>query len=405
MKRLDEIMGCERSLDSVTRALHFGAASLAPRVAGALHVTCSDETELECAEAFQRGFAQYLLPSLKSTRKSPFRVANLGGRYEWAAIRIAERHFMGPADDPRLLLVKINSHVAAPPPESTHFGLLQRYGLPSTCCGALHAVLDGDVRPFAEDLRQAFLSEGKDRIAMLNDPDVVPPDYRALFAAVVSARLQARTALLDIQEYMHEGGGPVVAQVVACVTINRPDRDTEMVVGYYVDDERENPTAIRYGGLGDDPSTYRLDNDHGNLKITDDQVGTKRGVRDHRKMVLDSWREQPAASRIKVHASDLGRAREALSGGERRRQVNAKAILKMALPVLAEVAPVPAAVLMFAHGLGGIHHAFRIHQLTDDLDRSDSAREFIDEIHEKLDHLDADTAEALLNLLHKEYAS
>jgi len=56
MEQLRELVGRERSLREVAEALHFLAVDLAAAAVGAMLVTCADETEHECVEAFQHGF-------------------------------------------------------------------------------------------------------------------------------------------------------------------------------------------------------------------------------------------------------------------------------------------------------------------------------------------------------------
>ena len=110
-----------------------------------MRVTCSDEAEQENVEAFQRQFVRYLLPSLKFSSKSPFRVANLGGRYQWGSVRIAEDHYAlaQGADHWKMLVVKMSSHVAViETPTGLEFGKASRYGADSTYCGALDAVIN-----------------------------------------------------------------------------------------------------------------------------------------------------------------------------------------------------------------------------------------------------------------------
>ena len=69
MESIKAIIGRERPLREVAQALHFAARPLRAPVVGAMHLTCSDETEFECTEALQQGFVQYLLPPLKFARK------------------------------------------------------------------------------------------------------------------------------------------------------------------------------------------------------------------------------------------------------------------------------------------------------------------------------------------------
>jgi hypothetical protein len=74
------------------------------------------------------------------------------------------------------------------------------------------------------------------------------------------------------------------------------------------------------------------------------------------------------------------------------------------LPVLAEVAPVPVAVLLFSEGAASIHHAFRIDSLTRDLEASSDARDVLRDMHAEIDQLDPGRAAALVRLLAEEYA-
>ena len=63
----------------------------------------------------------------------------------------------------------------------------------------------------------------------------------------------------------------------------------------------------------------------------------------------------------------------------------------------------PAAILMFADGAVGIHHAFRIHKLAGEMGGSAEARQILDDIHGKIDGMEPDRAEALLELLVNEF--
>lgn len=93
MRSLHHLLGLEQDLDHVCYTLRRSVDKQNSAAVGAVHVTCSDESERESIEAFQRAFVEPLLPALKLWSKCPFRTSNLGGRYEWGAIRIAEQHF------------------------------------------------------------------------------------------------------------------------------------------------------------------------------------------------------------------------------------------------------------------------------------------------------------------------
>ena len=102
MRRIQDLLGREVNLDACNRALRDFAQSQRASVVGAVHVTCSDECEREAVESFQQWVVDALLPELKFSARSAFRSANLGARYEWGAVRIAEEHFASAELYPRL---------------------------------------------------------------------------------------------------------------------------------------------------------------------------------------------------------------------------------------------------------------------------------------------------------------
>jgi hypothetical protein len=387
-----------------------------------VHVTCADEAEAECAEAFQQGFVQYLLPPLKFARRSAMRVSNLGGRYEWGAIRLADLHFTPPGTpaSPRLMVVKINAHVALEPTNRSvapragaadaatvwegergfRLGAWTRYGRDSPCCSALHSLLHGGHEPWVEELREAFDSEGKTRIAALNDAQAVDPAFRSLFAAIVSARLQAPKAVLDIQEL--QPASPIRFIVLPCVTINRHERDTEILCGVYAIDDSPDK-AVTYFGLGDDPRAYRVRLQNHQMQVTDDELGTKRAARNHRAVVRSEWKARRGSQRAAIDDPRLERIRDDVARNKHRHHQHARTLLRMTLPILAQAMPVPAAVILFAEGAAGIHHAFRAHRLARELSGTEEARKILAEVHDRIDQMDPAKAEALVELLVREY--
>jgi hypothetical protein len=259
MERLQHLIGREVDLERVAGTLRECVKAFGTPVIGAHHVTCSDESEIECLDVFQRTFVEKLLPSLGPEKKSAFRTSNLGGRYEWGAARIAEHNYATPEsrEMTKCILIKVNGHVSvAQTPEGLLYGPMERYHSESNACGALHALLAGADEPFARALRDAFTADGNDRIATLLDESRVDPRYRYLIAALVSTRLQAGRALQDVKDYQEVT--PTVYLIVPCVTLNRPGPDTEIVCGYYVADYRTSDAAVEYHGLGDDPARYRV---------------------------------------------------------------------------------------------------------------------------------------------------
>lgn len=364
-----------------------------------MHITCADETEHECATAFQHGFAQYVLPPLKFAQNSPFRLANLGGRYEWGAVAIAEEHYATEASKAawKLLVVKVNAHVAVAR-RGTHrtYGALERYGRSSACCGALAGLLEGVVAPFARPLREAFTSEGKDRLAVLRDPALVPEPVRGLYAALVSARLQARAVMLDIQDQVTPS--PTLYVVLPCVTLNLPGPDTEILCGAYIADQRGSEPVDEYFGLGDDPTAYEVREEHDQLLVSDPQSDVLRPARNHRSMVLSTWRAKTRTS-SSIRDPRLGRIHDDVEKSKHHHHPHARLLLKTLLVVLAEASPIPAALMLFGAGAVGIHHAFKMHRLTRDEADVEAARRILDELHQRVDHIDPEQARQVLEEL------
>lgn len=271
MDTLSRLIGVEHELEEVGVALCRFAERVGAVEFGALHVTCSDESEREASAAFDRSFVRRVLPELKPGQRVAFRSINLGARYEWGAIRVAEEHYATPAahEGPKLVVAKINSHVAArATPEGVEYGWLDRYGDEhSACCGALRGMLEGSTLPAIFELRDAMAYDGLDRRAVLADPNRVPTQVQALYAAIVNAQLQSARAVKDIGEY--RPATPTIFLVLPCVTINRPARDTELVVGQWGIDRTTGRARAKYAGLGDDPREYAVDYPGNRLTISD----------------------------------------------------------------------------------------------------------------------------------------
>ena len=398
MENLARLYGHERSLEETSQVLHFAVRSLAPHRVGAMHVTCADEAEIENIRAFERGFVQFTLPSLKSGLQSPFTLANLGARYEWGSVRVAENHFTDDLDDEArpLLLVKINAHCGceSAPDGGVVLGHRHRYGHDTLCCGLLAALMQGSDIPAAQEVRALFASEGVDRLGMIGSQ--VDPSLRPLVAAIVSARLQARAAMLDIAD--HAASTRTAFLVLACVSLNRPGPDTELLVGSYLLDARTDAHSIVYRGLGDDPSDYRVRVEDGRFRVFDDHVDVQRCARDHRALVRRVFLERHA-DRLRgtlraPHFEPLRRDATA-----RHDASAARRLLRASVPLLAETDPVPAAVLFFAEGAAGVHHVFDVHRLARGEAGVDAARRVLRDVHSRVDRLPPGRATALVSSL------
>ena len=405
MTELYDLVGREWSLPEVVQTLHDWVQAQHASEVGALHVTCSDESERECVEALQRGFTDHLLPALKFARRSAFQISNLGGRYEWGAAPLAEDHFLSERSHrgSTVLVAKLNAHVAfedlSDATTSTarfRLGVWDRYGRDSTSCGALHALVAGKRSPFLDDLRVAFESEGHNRLVALRNDQKVEPLFRPLAAAVVSARLQARKAVLDLQDRPPKR--PTYWVVLPCVTVNRHDQDTEIVCGFYAVDGRDGARAVTYSGLGDDPAAYRIEWVNDRLTVSDDQVRIERTGRDHRHLVGVSLPPLDDHTRDLLDVR-LGRLRQDVRSDTSGDPHHTRTWLGRALDVYSEVAPVDAAALAFTHGVAAIHHAYAAHALADPQSGEAQARLILDEVCDQVDHLDDPRATSLLGHL------
>ncbi|MCB9792682.1 MAG: hypothetical protein H6741_08115 [Alphaproteobacteria bacterium] len=248
---LQRLVRAEHDLHHVSRALATFARDLQPSVVGAVQVNCSDESEREVMEAFQREFTEPLLPELRYWSRSAFRTINLGARYEAGAIGIAESHFATPRaeEGPKLIVVKLNSHVSRViANDGVHYGNMPRYDRECVYCGALSALIQGVQAPFTRELAATLAPE---RVQWLRE--AADPDTRALAAAVLNARLQSERALAEIAQLRPLS--PTRWLVASCVTINQPKVDTELLCALTL---VEPEGARRTEGVGVDPRAYRF---------------------------------------------------------------------------------------------------------------------------------------------------
>ena len=271
MDELRNLIGVETDLDTVNAALRTGVQRMGAPVIGAHVLNCSDESQLECEQSFQREIVDQLLPELKEQARTAFQTRNLGGRYEWGSLHVGEQHYALPAsaDAFKVMVVKVHGHVSAlDGPDGTRYGAMERYETESSACGALHGLLAGQHLPAIEELRGAFNEGGNDRVASLLDTRLVPEQFRYVFAAIANSVLQARRAVQDAQ-FRHPKT-PTLYLVVPTVVFNRPGPDTELVCGYCIVDRRSDALKMRYLGLGDDPALYVANEVEGRLQVEEE---------------------------------------------------------------------------------------------------------------------------------------
>ena len=400
---LHKLIGQELYLEDVMRVFTFLLRDLRPPRVGAMQVCCSDEAEKECCDIFQRRFVEHFLPRLKFASAFPFRTVNLGGRYEWNSVGIAESHFAGsdPGDPCTLMLIKLDSHVSvAQDSDGSVYGKRPRYQPheESFFCGFLHDLLDGGQSPSSQELRQLFGSEGRDRIQTLLDPERVDPSLRSVFVAIVNARLQARKCILDLQDQPRPA--PVFHIVLPCVTFNRTGRDTEMVCGVYGVDRRVHPAAVTYCGLNSEAETYRVESQGDRLIIRSADSLAPRQARDHRQLLKRTHQDWLEDLKTDDRLDEI-RYQTWLSGSQL--QPYTGVLLKSLLAVLLELSPVPAVLLLFGEGLIDIHHIFRLQQLSGLDDPEQEARTILGDFQGKVDGLPPERIRHAVELLLEAY--
>ena len=400
IEQMEKFIGVEHPLDEINYALKFAVRSVGAAAIGVQHVTCSDEIEKECVESFQRCFAQDLLPRLKHGTRSCFRTANVGGRYEWNSLPTAETHFAVPAGKGgfNLMAVKVNAHVAVVVEHGVRrYGHFRRYGRESVACGALHAMFADAHSPALDELRHQFSFEGLNRESLVRE--AFAQDLRILAAAAVSARLQARMAAIDAQH--HRPCDPTVYLILPAVTLNRMERDTEILCGLYLIDRRTSDVRDLYRDVGDDPSHYQIEEHHHRVHLHDVHTQTVRPARDHLKLIGEASQRQDK-HRLKKHPR-LDKLIDRVKHQVHTDRALTKTATKAMLLLLAEIAPVPAALLLFTQGISGIYHVHRAHRLVRDIENSQDARDMLADLHHRVDHMPPQEARKVLEVLLKSY--
>ena len=401
-ERLFATLGTEKPRAEVGRLLrHYVQAAKAP-VVGALQITCSDEAERECVDAFQRDFVHFLLPTPKFSGRSPFRSANLGARYEWGAARITEVHFALKGGAPwKAILVKINSHVSVDEtPAGPRFGRMLRFDEEDVFCGAIHATLGGTSAPFVDDLCVALQAEGLDRLALLRDEKAVDPALRTLYAAAVSVRLQARRAMIDIQD--HVPRTPTLYFVVPYVSLNRRGHDTEILCGMYYSDRRGAEPHDEYCGLGDDPRDYELRREGAEWTLRDPHLFVPRPARNHRRIVREAWERTVETGT--VHPRLGAGMQEIATRHNPLHAPHAKFALQALLALLCEVTPISAAMLLFGEGWIHLRHTAQAHRLVTEAAGDRAALAMLHDIEAQVERMEPEEAQHLCALLLDAYS-
>ncbi|MBI4879963.1 MAG: hypothetical protein HY812_09950 [Planctomycetes bacterium] len=377
MQELASVFGREQGAESLDAALAAWA-----RRQGASPV---ELLALACCEA-AAGLSR---PGLGG--RAPLLLANHGCRYEFGSILLAEQEAAPPCSGaaPPALLVRIFGHGPALAEDAAGAAAAGRP------CAALRALLEGRSLPFVAELARVFRSLGVDRLAALVDGGAVPAAARPLFAAIANARLQARSACLDLLE--HRPSAPALYLILHGVVLRGPAGASLLPCGGYLLDRRGNGAPGRYAGLGDDPARYRLSREGGRAAVADEGNGVARAMTDYRRWAGQeraalAWPDLARDERLRRFI-DLARARGA------RAERSSAADLKVVLRLLAQEAPVQAALLLCEEGIAAPRHVLDLAGGAVTAARVRAAREILRATEPRLDELDEDRGSALFRAL------
>ncbi len=272
---LDKLIGRETALDWVHGDVRNALSSVKPVVEyGMCLVTCSDEYQGELRASFDRDVAQSLMASLTLQQRRIFSVANMGGRVEPGALQLASDHFTvkSAKSGAKLLFVEIASHVGKLTVEhDATFGVLDRFGVCSSCCGALTLLLekpkgaDAVRHPWFDQLSAFF---GPQRLAILREDKSA---FRMVKTAVIHAVLQAESAIVDLMR--HPPSTPTHVVMVPAVVINQRGPDSACVVGWHhLFIENGEMTILGGASLRSTPDAIEVALDGGRLRMSNSSL-------------------------------------------------------------------------------------------------------------------------------------
>lgn len=307
---LEQLIGRALPVDSYHGSLRRTAQGFAGvRTFGVLLVTCSDECQGEFRSLFDRDVARPLMSASATGQRRIFAVSNLGGRIEPGALKLADEHFTARAREPKLMLVSIAAHCGVRTVgHAREYGMLERLGQSSPCCGALSLLVGDDeaaaaVRhPWFDQLSAFF---GPERLAGLR-ADSTPT--RMLSASVLHAVLQAETAVTDLLR--EPPPSPTQILISSTVVLNHSGADEVLPVAVHhlASDGRE-LQLVRGRSLRSTPSALRFKTDAGRLRVECDELVEALSVR--RAVPQAAGELHAALDRLKQGSDEPARERAA----------------------------------------------------------------------------------------------
>jgi hypothetical protein len=140
---------------------------------------------------------------------------------------------------------------------------------------------------------------------------------------------------------------------------------------------------------------------HGLLYVEDDQLYQPREARDHRQDILRQWQQR--RYRETIDSERMTEIARRVARKEHHDAQFAREMLKTLLWLLADLAPVPAAVLLFANGAASIHHLYRVQRLAQGVDDHHAAKAIVGEVAAAADAMSADQAGGTIDTLMEQY--
>lgn len=422
-------IGVEAPLQTVHHAVLRAAHDIRPVVeSGAVLATCSDEFNGEIRSAFVRDVARQLnSPNMPGTRRI-FSVANLGGRIEPGAIALADVHFTAASQrsGEKLLVVEIASHVGwrravagqnsrvPTSPLGRIWGELDRFGVPSACCGALRLLLDAPTAasavrfPWFDQLTAFF---GPERLAALRAD---PGPWPMLKAAIVHAVLQAETAMVDLLR--EPPRTPTHVLIVSMVAVNRRGPDDAFPVGVHHlhfqggvahlehgSSLRSTPEALEIQksgqGLLSVHSPFPEGAAEDELAAAQERAAALAAAAAHDVELALPGAKAAASPELKRHVQQT---REQLAVLERKphaMRVYARPLLRAFLQGLSVLAPEVGLAAMAVHGVRELKHAHDLDRLLRDGPTSEEARRALHDVEPTLQQLGHREAREVLEVL------
>jgi len=410
LRDLVERIGRQEPLHSLHGRILRAARDIRPVVeSGAVLAACSDEFNGEVRSAFDRDVARLLVaPNVPGTRRV-FSVSNLGGRIEPGAIALADRHFTAASETSgeKLLVIEITAHVGRrEQPDRVSWGELDRFGVPSACCGALRLLLDGPssaatVRyPWFDQLTAFF---GPARLNALRD-DSSP--YRMVRAAVVHAVLQAETAIVDLLR--EPPTTPTHVLLLSMVVINRRGPDDALLVGVHHLHFQRGLADIRQGdSLRSTPDALRVNDARSELVLSspfEAQAAPTPGERFQIPEELPGEFQTRASSPAVLERVEHGRRQlKALHRHPHALRIYARPLLRALLQGLSVAAPEVGLAALAVESTRDALLSRRMRRLLREGPSSEEARQLLHDVEPALQQLGHQEAREVLEILLSEH--